>query len=151
MACLFFSTYKKSRFAFLHLFILFFSSSFFAQTAEHSTIARLEVSYKEPDITMMDTLKLVRAQSVITLKSDVNVTTIHLKIIKELDNSVIYQVDQLVNSSTITNPEGIILFKREGNVIYINSPSMMPLNLYQYYITTEDAQGQLSEPFVESH
>ena len=137
-----------------YIFLSAFLSLYFniqAQSTDHSTIARLEVSYKEPDITMMDTLKLVRAQSVITLKSDVNVTTIHLKIIKELDNSVIYQVDQLVNSSTITKPDGTILFKKEGNTIYINSSSLIPLNLYQYQITTEDVQGTLSDIFTEQH
>lgn len=138
----------------LYIFITAFLCLCFniqAQNTEHLTIDKLEVSYKEPDIMAMDTIKMVRSQSIITLKSDTNVAVIHFKIIKETDNSVMYQVDYLMNSATITNTEGIIVFKKEGNIIYINSSSQIPLNMYLYQITTEDAQGNISEPFIELH
>lgn len=131
------------------LFFLYLNTQ--AQTINHSTINQLEVSYKDSDIIIEDTIKMVRSQSSITLKSDTNLTAIHFKIIKESNNSVIYQVDYLMSSPTVTNPNGVVLFKKEGNVIYINSSFEIPLNLYQYQITTENSQGILSEPFTEFH
>lgn len=138
----------------LYIFITAFLCLCFniqAQYTEHSSIDKLEVSYKEPDIMVMDTIKMVRSQSVITLKSDTNVSVIHFKIIKETDNSVMYQVDYLTNSATITNTEGVIVFKKEGNIIYINSSIEVPLNIYKYQIITENSAGILSEPFTELH
>lgn len=136
----------------LIIFFLFISFSFNilnAQTSNHPTVDKLEVSYRETDIATVDTFKMVTFQSVITLKIGVDVSAIHYKIINESNNTIVYQVDYSFNSPIITNPEGIVLFRKDANVLYIMSANEISMNTYLYQITTEDSQGIVSETYSD--
>lgn len=141
---MFSKNYKKVVF-FCFVLIL---SNIIIVAQNHPTIDKLEVSYKESSV-LIDTINMVRSQSVLTLKANTDVSVIHFKIINESNNTTAYQVDYLGNSPAITNPEGIVLFKKEANLIYIKSAIEIPLNAYLYQITTEDSQGIVSEIYSD--
>jgi hypothetical protein len=131
------------------LIFLFSGLKVFAQSLNHPTIDKLEVSYKLPDVSTNDSITMVRSQNVLTLKANVDVSVIYFKILNESNNTIVYQVDYLANSSAITSPEGIVLFRKEANIIYIKSANEIPLNIYLYQITTEDSQGIVSEVYTD--
>ena len=133
----------------LILFFLLTGFSVAAQVTNHPTINQLDVSYKEPTTPVADTLHLVRSQCTITLKADSNVTALHLKILREIDNSLLYEVNYNVFSAPVSDSDNILLFKKEGMVCYIASATMIPLSAYRYEITTEDAAGNISEVYTD--
>lgn len=131
------------------LSLVFFSTFLLAQNTTHPTIESLEVSYKDPEQILVDSLRLIRSQSVIKLKDETNITILHFKIINESDNNIVYQVDYNLNSPVIANEEGVILFKKDGNLCHVSSWPEMPLKLYLYQITTENSQGEISEVYSD--
>jgi len=145
------SSYGKKAFYALSLLTFVFSNGISQETSNTSAIQKLEVSYKEPDLPTMDSVKMVRMQSVITFENDSSIKKIHLKIVNPENSNIIYQVDYDLDSQVIKNEDNIILFKRESKICYINSSPLIPLELYQYQITTENSQGILSEVFAELH
>lgn len=116
------------------------------QNFNHPTINNLDVSYKESSV-QTDTVKKVMLKSIVSLKSSSSVSIIHFKVIETSDNSVIYHVNYAVNSNTITSSDGIVLFKKDGENYFINAASEILLKSYLFEITTEDAQGNLSEVY----
>lgn len=127
--------------------ICLLQTNLFSQNNAHPTIDKLEVSYKIAD--GIDTINMVRSQSEILLKSNADVTVLHFKIMNEANNSIVYQVDYSMSSPAITNAEGIVLFRKEANLIFIKSATLIPLIGYLYQITTEDSQGIVSEIYSD--
>lgn len=125
-----------------------------AQNPVHSTIEKLEVVYRESektDTTLFSNDKKVVTVIVINLKDQAQVSKIHLKVIKEIDNSIMYQEDYMMTSDSVVASNGDILFLKNGNVVNITSANAFVFGLYLYEITTEDNQGILSEVFSENH
>lgn len=136
-------------------FLVCLCGKIMSQTVTPISISSIEVNYKLSNPLGADTnatpLVNVLPEATINLSSTTNISKIYFKIINPTDNSVLYNVNYDINSSTITNSEGLTLFLRNNAIIYINSPNSLSLTAYSYEIITEDTQGNLSTPFSEIH
>lgn len=119
------------------------------ETLQYSSIESLSVEYSVTNTDIFDTLSRVVSKSIITLKSNSNVSVLHFKILNTVDQSVVYKADYSMNVSPVMSAGGIILFKKEAAVCYITSAMSMPIGMYQYQLTTEDSQGVISEVYTE--
>jgi hypothetical protein len=131
----------------LTLFFLLTCFGVMSQTINHPTIAKFDVVYKESSTSQIDTIKTVRIHAFVTLTNEASVSDIYFKVRDNLNNSIVYEVTYPINSSIITNEEGIVIFKREGLDFFIVSSSELPLNYYLYEISTKDSQGVLTEVY----
>lgn len=118
----------------------------------HPTINNVDVWYKsEPPSASTGTTNSsgfqAAPQATITLKPSVNVSKIYFKIIDNVTNSIIYQINYAINSATITNSSGKKLFENNNGTIFISNGVELPLKPYKYEITTEDVPGNLSPVF----
>lgn len=118
-------------------------------------VGSVEVNYKLSNLLLSDTTNPsiinVLPEVTIALTSTANVSKVYLRIIKPSDGSVVYNVNYNINSSAIVDNDGITLYNRSNSTIHINSPNIVPLNVYNYELVTEDNQGNLSTPFSEIH
>lgn len=110
-----------------------------AQTGNHPVIEKTEVSYSpvasantsSPEISVKGTVA-------ITLKSGFDATKIILTVRDEQTLAVIYQVDYTIASADVMD-NGTVLYKKEGNILYLTNPATIPLKPYIYELFTEDA------------
>lgn len=131
------------------LFLIMFLLSAFisgAQEIDHPTIANLRVSYRIDPVSefVPDSVLKVRTNITIQLDDSVSVANIHLKIRNEISDSLLYEISYPVSPDTVINDSGITLYSKVGNTIYIIAPDFVPLTLYKYEVTTEDASASVS-------
>ena len=140
---------KKKHYIAMKLFFLFllFGLNSIAQNTNHTTVKNLEVFYRDSDNLNLDTIKLVKVNAIVTLNNSSDISQISYKIIN--GSNVIYQVEYLINTSPIINAEGQLLFKKEGDMVFINTPNEIPLNGYTIEITTKNALGEISETYSD--
>jgi hypothetical protein len=121
------------------------SQTFDFYGAIHPVIEKLEVAYKQaPNLSSSSNSSLkVNTQQIATikLKTDSLVSKLFFKIVNLQDKTILYDVNYAINSPTKTNADGLVLFKRENNVITITNPNPVELRLYQYELITEDEKG----------
>ena len=126
------------------LFSIFFKTNL---NAQNTTIKNVELSYFDSDNLNLDTIKLVKVNAIVTLNNSSDISQISYKIIN--GSTVIYQVEYLINTSPIINVEGELLFKKEGDNLFINTPNEIPLNGYAIEITTKNNMGEISETYSD--
>ncbi len=135
---------------FKFLIITFLGISVKSNSQTHSTIDNVNVSYKsvaQNSVSASLANLQVVSNATITIKANVPVSKIHLKIKSQEDNSVVYQTNHSLNSSNITNEAGFLIFGVESNIVYISNGSAISLKPYIYEIQTEDSSGNLSPLF----
>ena len=126
------------------LFSIFFKTNL---NAQNTTIKNVELSYLDSDNLNLDTIKFVKVNAIVTLNNSSDISQISYKIIN--GTNVIYQVEYLINTSPIINVEGELLFKKEGDNLFINTPNEIPLNGYTIEITTKNNMGEISETYSD--
>ncbi len=136
------------------LIILFSVTKTVAQTIDHSTIGKLEVSYKQVEgAEIMGTENIMYfPQFTVQLKNETAVSKLYLKVINETNSSVMIDVNYLLSSLPIQDQSGKVVFYKDQQGIFQITPSVqIPLNLYLFQLITEDQQGNQSEIFSEAH
>jgi len=129
--------------------ILLFVAIGTAQNANHPTISEVKAKYKS-DPTNNQSAQLqfnVIPEVNVTLKTTTGVSKVYLKIIDNATNTIIYQVNYPLSSSTVTNGSGQKLFENNNGVIFISSGQTLTLKPYTYQVYTEDAQQTASAVF----
>lgn len=93
----------------------------------------------------------VKAYSEITLDfiSLANVEKINIRIIDGTNQSNLFNLGYQLSSSKITSEDGLVLFERDGNKVFVSSPNPMPITPYRYEIETEDQNQNVSLIFSE--
>ncbi len=124
-----------------------------AQVLNHPVIEKVQVMYK-PDKAVSGAAHEVSSPSIkvkgttnITLKSDFEAAKIYLKIKDKQTQVVVYEVNYVINSSDIFD-QGLILYKKQGNVLSITNPATITLKPYVYELCTEDAAGGKSNVYT---
>lgn len=120
--------------------------------SNHSTIESLAVSYKSAasisgGANLLD-MKCT-PQGTITLKQNVTVKKIYIKILDNETNAVLYQVNYLLSSAPVTAQDGTKLFEVVNNVISFSTGQLTTLKPYVYQIQTENNQSELSTILAE--
>ena len=111
----------------------------------HSTISSVKVSYKSVSQTTASISAINGIpQTTITLAPSANASKIHFKILDNLTNAILYEINYSTNSQAIINNTGIKLFEKIGNLIYISNGIELPLRPYKYQLQTQDNLGNNS-------
>jgi hypothetical protein len=123
-----------------------------AQNPGHPVIDNVQVMYK-PDKSaavsghaFSPEIK-VNGITNVTLKSGYDATKIYLKIKDRQTQAVVYDVNYVIGSLDISN-NGVVLYKKQGNVISITNPAIIGLKPYVYELYTEDAAGTKSSLYT---
>jgi len=118
------------------------------QDQNHPTIASVKVKYKAVPQGTLAPGAIPSIQSIpegiVTLKQNVNVATIYLKIINTTSNTILYQVNYPINSPVVTNNQAKKLFENNNGAIFISNGEALILKPYVFEIQTADGQGNLS-------
>jgi len=123
------------------------AGSSWAQAPLHSSIQKLEASYRIVDASTE--IMQVTQHMHIGLNTGADVQTIHVVVKDAQTDAVVYQVSYTGNT-TQTAPDGRVLFSRNGNTIEISNPTSIDLRPFTYELTTENSSGQLSELFTDT-
>ena len=117
-----------------------------AQEINHPTVASFEVVYTEDPKSnfVPDSVRRVRVNAHLTLRAGASASRIHLIIKDQVSDAVVYEATYSLGSSDIINDEGITLYKKEEDSIYISSPGFMALTTYKYEVSTEDSEAVVS-------
>lgn len=125
-----------------------------SQTATtHPTINDVVVFYSSsPQTTLSGSSNSPMAiasipNATVSLKSQVNIAKIHLKIVNLANDSILYNINYTINSSIVTNSSGKKLFENNNGSIYVSPGFAMPLKPYSYKVSTEDTLQILSPVF----
>jgi len=124
-----------------------------AQTLNHPVIEKVQVMYKpdksvsglshegsSPNIKVNGTISVI-------LKSDSEAAKIYLKIKDKQTQAVIYDVNYLISSADVSE-QGVLLYKKQGNVLSVTNPTVVTLMPYVYELYTEDAAGSKSNVYT---
>lgn len=121
-----------------------------AQT--HSTISGLGVSYK-PAATANGGANLsdlkCSPQATVALKSNSGASKIYIKILNAEDSSVVFQTNYSFSASPVVI-NGVKLFEKAGDTVYINCEQLLTLKPYIYQIQTADSQNNLTEVYSDT-
>lgn len=125
-----------------------------AQTIDHPTIGKMEVSYKQ-----VEGAEIMGAENItyfpqltVQLKNETTVSKLYLKVINEANSSVMIDVNYSLSSLPVQDQSGKMVFYKDEQGIYHITPSVqIPLNMYLFQLITEDQQGNQSEVFSEAH
>jgi hypothetical protein len=120
--------------------------------SSHTTIENLSVSYKSAAATSGGANLLdmkCTPNATITLKQNVTVKKIYVKILDNETNTVLYQVNYLLSSSPVSAQDGTKLFEVTNNVISFSTGQLTTLKPYVYQIQTENNQSELSTIYSE--
>ena len=125
---------------------------FFAQTTAHPTIDSVKVLYKHVPLSTGSVqnnrmIFNVIPEAYIKLKNTNNLSKIYFKIYSTVNDSLLYQVQYDLNSSTLVNAEGKTLFEKSGQKVHISPGTVMPLKRYTYKLQTEDNHQVLSTQY----
>jgi hypothetical protein len=126
-----------------------FVSSAIAQTINHPVLEKVQVSYK-PVKTASPASVATAAPSIkvtgtvnVTLKAGYDAAKIYLKIKDKQTQVTVYEVNYMINSADV-NDHGIIVYKKQDNILYITNPAVVTLKPYVYELYTEDGAGNQS-------
>lgn len=123
-----------------------------AQSLNHPVIEKVQVMYKPnkavtaSEKTSSPEIK-VNGTTHVTLKSGAEAAKVYLKIKDKQTQAVIYEVNYVINSSDVTD-QGVILYRKQGNVLAISNPTTVTLKPYVYELYTEDAAGGKSSVYT---
>lgn len=124
-----------------------------AQILNHPVIEKVQVMYK-PDKAVSGAVHEVSSPNIkvkgttnITLKNDSKAVKIYLKIKDKQTQALVYEVNYVISSSDIFD-QGMILYKKQGNVLSITNPATIALKPYVYELYTEDAAGGKSNVYT---
>ena len=123
-----------------------------AQILDHPVIDKVQVMYK-PNKTVASSGQTsspeikVNGTTNVTLKNGSGAVKVYLKIKDKQTQAVVYEVNYLVNSSDVS-AHGVILYKKQGNVLSITNPAIVTLKPYVYELYTEDATGSKSNVYT---
>ncbi len=124
-----------------------------AQSLNHPVIEKVQVIYK-PVKSAPDSVQgpaspniSVNGTTHISLRSGNNAAKVYLRIKDKQNQALIYDVNYPVSPSDVSD-HGVILYKREGNIISITNPSVVSLKPYVYELYTEDAAGHKSSIYT---
>lgn len=123
----------------------------YLKSQSHSTINEVKVGYKPVTSTnSVNPTSFMQCAPVatITLKSNINPSKIYLKILDKTDNTVIYDINYLLNQEPVYNQTGDILFKKEGSVVIIRANTIVGLKPYKYELATENDSNIKSENLI---
>jgi hypothetical protein len=109
-----------------------------AQVSNHPSIKKMEVSYSPVASANTSSPEIsVKWTAAITLQTGFNAAKIILTVKDEQTLAVIYQVNYTIASADVMN-NGIVLYKKDGDTLYITNPASIPLKPYIYELYTED-------------
>lgn len=132
---------KKTLFLMAGLCLL--ASPAAAQAPPHPVIENLKVIYKPvkeavPSGTLAITPGIkVKGTAVISLKEGFDAAKIVIRILERQSKAVVYQVTYVINAPEVRE-QGLLLYKKEGNVVSITNPGTVSLKPYVYEVYTED-------------
>lgn len=86
-------------------------------------------------------------QAIITLKTAVNASKIYFKIVNVANDSILYSVNYLINSSTVTNSSGKKMFENSNGFVFVSPGTAFTLQPYSYKVSTEDSLQVVSPVF----
>jgi hypothetical protein len=119
--------------------------------SDHETINTVKINYKavsqssanaDPELRM-----IAIPQATIALKEGSEVSRIYFQINNLKNDSILYQSDYSVNSSTTLNGDGLTVFDNLGGSYFISNGNALALKPYVYSIQTANSQGVKSTVF----
>lgn len=132
------------------LFLSAFTAS--AQIVNHPEIEKVEVMYKPnrgataSGLASSPEIK-VNGTTLVTLKNGSEAVKIYLKIKDKKTQAIVYDVNYRINSSDVSD-QGMILYKKQGNLLSMTNPAIVTLKPYVYELYTEDAAGSKSNVYT---
>lgn len=120
-----------------------------AQTPNHPVIEKVQVAYKSVKTTVSAGPATgapsinVNATTNITLKAGYDAAKIYLKIKDKQTQAAVYEISYTINSADVTD-HGVLVYKKQNNIVAITNPATMVLKPYVYELYTEDAAGNKS-------
>lgn len=124
-----------------------------AQILNHPVIEKVQVMYK-PNKTITTSGQATSSPEIkvngttnVTLKNGSEAVKVYLKIKDKQTQAVVYDVNYVINSSDVSD-QGVILYKKQGNVLSITNPAIVTLKPYVYELYTEDAAGSKSSIYT---
>jgi hypothetical protein len=133
--------------------LFLFALNAVAQTANHPVIEKVQVMYK-PDKSVSNTATGVSSPNIqvngivhVTLKSGYDADKLYLKIRDKQTQAQVYDIHYTIGSADVTN-QGVLLYKKQGNVLSITNPAVLTLKPYVYELYTEDAEGNKSSVYT---
>jgi hypothetical protein len=123
---------------------------FYSQSNEnHPTINDVKISYlSTPQTTLNGNLNVIGItaipQTTVQLKANINAVKIYYKILDSATDSVLYETNYSLNSSTIYNPQGRKVFENNSGVVFLSSGQVRAMKPYKFQVRTEDNNQVLS-------
>jgi len=137
----------KGLILFLTVFAIFGGVGF-AQTDSHSTINKFDVHYSETDpMLVADPISKGRLHCVLALKKITDHKLVHITIINASNNTLAYQMSYNILSGDVTPQSLVFIFKKIGEQLIIDSSEDIPLMPFGFTVTTENADGAVSEQY----
>ncbi len=138
----------KNSFVILLICALTLSGKLVAQS--HATVNKLEVSYKAVSQGTANSLANIQCipMATITLQSNANVNKVYFKVIDPQTNAVVYNVNYVLSTSTLSNQNGFKLFEVNDDKVYISNGEQLTLKPYLYEIKTENSQNTISASYT---
>jgi hypothetical protein len=113
-------------------------------TTNHPTVANVKVSYKQSPQTSTVQSSVpsipVIPQVTVSLVPGADVAKIYLKIIEKQTNTLVYQINYMLNSAVVLSNNGQKLFENDNGYLFISSGEVILLKKYEYQIITETSQ-----------
>lgn len=123
-----------------------------AQMINHPVIEKVQVMYKpnkaatasgqasSPEMKVNGTTQ-------VTLISGSDAVKVYLKIKDKKTQALVYDVNYTINSADVSD-QGVMLYKKQGNMLSITNPATVTLKPYVYEVYTEDAAGSKSSVYT---
>jgi len=133
------------------LYLSAFTAS--AQNINHPVIEKVQALYK-PDKSVSGSVHEAGSPNIkvkgtvsITLKSGYEADKLYLKIRDNQTQALVYDVNYTISSADVTD-QGVLLYKKQGNVLTVTNPAIVTLKPYIYELYTEDAAGNKSSVYT---
>jgi hypothetical protein len=122
-----------------------------SQNTDHATIAGVQFRYKSVPQGSIAPNTPIQVQGIpegiVTFKPNTDVAKVYLKIVTTVSNTVLYNVNYQLSSSTVTSNEGKKLFENNDGSVFLSNGQAMDLKPYLYLIQTEDSEGNRSSVY----